>query len=524
MKKIYCLVLICLLCFGSSGQTFFANYPTLPSEENIEIVKCIDGNFMIASQSFNDTVLSIIKMDAEGNPITGMKLKMPNVSILAASTLATDSTIVFLFYTFSPTDCAVLLKIDNNCNLIWSEGLSITAGATFMAMAPGYEEGSVVLGGGACANHDLTIVIDRNGNTIHQTGHDNPSNPLNIIIFGLVKDDDGFYSGWGGSSSGLAFCRIDSLGNVNDVSVFPSMVARNGFRGKCIATSFSGGHYCTVALEDSSQKFPITIFYFDANDQFVWAKTIESDDTALFITAIIPTDDNGCILVGMDDMTRIFVMQAGYPMLPFFMRFDSTGIVRSIKMAGDTTVAGWRHLNPRNVIKNSANDLFCTLFGQFSGGLGVCVARTDTLLTGFCHTGTLFDPTINIIHPPVVNIPVINTHINFFTTPLGITSSPENYHMQEICSTTSLEVINNSEEDFIIYPNPTSGKFIVSTEITAQPKTLEVRSPLGQLLLRKKLADNNIPVDLGKASPGIYFVRLISADVESTVKIMVDNQ
>ena len=81
---------------------------------------------------------------------------------------------------------------------------------------------------------------------------------------------------------------------------------------------------------------------------------------------------------------------------------------------------------------------------------------------------------------------------------------------------SGLGVDDNKLTKISVYPNPTSGLFIVQGE---DIEKIEVYNAMGQLILTKAASDYHTEIDLGNAADGIYLVRIMSgADVtERTV-------
>lgn len=88
----------------------------------------------------------------------------------------------------------------------------------------------------------------------------------------------------------------------------------------------------------------------NAHDQLIWFKNIETTDTVISPTNILPTTDGGCIITG----SNIISLNSSPKYLPFAMKFDSNGNVIWSKMAGDPSSSYWNQIMIRGIAP--AND------------------------------------------------------------------------------------------------------------------------------------------------------------------------
>jgi hypothetical protein len=83
--------------------------------------------------------------------------------------------------------------------------------------------------------------------------------------------------------------------------------------------------------------------------------------------------------------------------------------------------------------------------------------------------------------------------------------------------------INNSylnDGNILIYPNPTTGKFMITLPKFNGTIKIEVTSPKGQQVLSKTTKSTNVNIDLSGQNPGIYFVNIITDSMEKRLKII----
>lgn len=147
--------------------------------------------------------------------------------------------------------------------------------------------------------------------------------------------------------------------------------------------------------------------------------------------------------------------------------------------------------------------------------------------------GLKFEEVI-IEQPPVINNPPDSL---FFTEPIMgimvIDPEPLDTVVTEpvpaIPKNTIEEVINKKTSEFIVYPNPTTGEFVIKYEVL---KRADVRIDISDLkgaLLKTVVnvpgqfeGNYNIPVNLNYLPNGIYIVDLNNDGKRSTQKIVIE--
>jgi len=80
--------------------------------------------------------------------------------------------------------------------------------------------------------------------------------------------------------------------------------------------------------------------------------------------------------------------------------------------------------------------------------------------------------------------------------------------------TTGINEITNNN-NFTIYPNPSSGSFTIQTNNASifQNSEIKVYDLPGRLIYSKKLNNNKTEIDLSNQSKGIYFVKLLNENI-----------
>jgi hypothetical protein len=71
-----------------------------------------------------------------------------------------------------------------------------------------------------------------------------------------------------------------------------------------------------------------------------------------------------------------------------------------------------------------------------------------------------------------------------------------------------------------IYPNPSTGKFLINIKGNYENSNIEIYNSLGMLISRKKTINDHESIDLTEQSDGIYFLKVIDQESTSTYRII----
>jgi hypothetical protein len=87
------------------------------------------------------------------------------------------------------------------------------------------------------------------------------------------------------------------------------------------------------------------------------------------------------------------------------------------------------------------------------------------------------------------------------------------------CETVTVTSINSiSENDFAVYPNPSTGLFTMNL---INASKVEITNTLGQLVFEKQLNVGKQEIDLTNVVEGIYFVKVISGKQQGVKRIVI---
>lgn len=88
------------------------------------------------------------------------------------------------------------------------------------------------------------------------------------------------------------------------------------------------------------------------------------------------------------------------------------------------------------------------------------------------------------------------------------------------CNKTNVSVpIVGANDNFTFYPNPATGKIMVSLSNAGKDYNLSIHNSLGQQVLNKdNLSNQNIDLDLSDLSNGLYFIKVTESSDQHVVK------
>jgi hypothetical protein len=96
-----------------------------------------------------------------------------------------------------------------------------------------------------------------------------------------------------------------------------------------------------------------------------------------------------------------------------------------------------------------------------------------------------------------------------------------------VSTCAGLEKLNNTNEMYSVFPNPTSGKLTVQSNFNKNTQvTLEVIDVVGKIILKQNIGftanDNTHTLNLSAMQDGLYIVRLTSSEGTQLIRIVKD--
>ncbi len=101
-----------------------------------------------------------------------------------------------------------------------------------------------------------------------------------------------------------------------------------------------------------------------------------------------------------------------------------------------------------------------------------------------------------------------------YVTSLAAANMDKNSYATNVtfCTNTEVDNINNSNNSFIIYPNPANDYLIVAGDGDLTNCQIELYDILGKKIVTQIINTNNFKIDISGFNKGIYFFKIISLD------------
>ncbi|MCE3278128.1 MAG: hypothetical protein K0S44_319 [Bacteroidetes bacterium] len=420
-----------------------------------------------------------------------------------------------------------IMRFDTNGNFIWVK--QIGSGS-------GYEIINDI-----CIDGDGYIYIAGNiTHTAHFGNYTLVSNPYNSDMF-IAKYDNTGACLWVKQSNTDFNADACSL----SLSAFGELYVTGYFRG----TAFGGISSHIDSLGYITEDMFIAKYHNNGN--LIWAKGAGGDNTDSGRKVV--TEDNGnCYVAGRMLGTATFGENTNQQIITgdfgsyFLAKYDNEGNLNWVRdgsslsevfVGGLTIDQNGLYISGTFGAKINVNGNEYTVSGQ--SGL-----RSDIYIVKYDYSGQFkwfkqstsnlnysFASCSSIISDNTENIYLTGTYNNDILFDGFIIDDSDNDDYGNngfIIKLKDEQVIGisemNSENQFLIYPNPTGG-FIVITNLSDDPPQLKisVKNQLGQIIYTS--LDFNLQqkiIDFTKQRKGIYFVEVISDDLRSVKKVVVN--
>ncbi|HTA62048.1 MAG TPA: LamG-like jellyroll fold domain-containing protein [Bacteroidia bacterium] len=154
-----------------------------------------------------------------------------------------------------------------------------------------------------------------------------------------------------------------------------------------------------------------------------------------------------------------------------------------------------------------------------SDSAGIVCQGRSVILTG--SGATTYTWSNNATTNTIVITPTVTT--TYTVTGTDANSCVNMATVTQSVSTTCIAGIeqHNSSSNVSVYPNPSNGVFVVTTN--HQAKTISVVDVLGNELVSVTPTDNTTTINLNAQANGVYFVKIISDNAQIVKRIVVNN-
>jgi len=447
---------IYLLKLDSVGDILFSKtYGGTGSDEGRSIQQTNDGGYIIAgfTSSWGSGGVYLVKTDESGN-VEWSKM----YEGAGGSSIQQTSDDGYIIAGFSSDSKIYLLKIDSIGLVDWS--------TTFDGPMAWYNVGS-------------SVQQTTDGGYIITGSSNNPEWPLNDV-------------------SDVWLIKTDSIGSLLWAKLFVGGADEFAY---CVQQTTDGGYIITG--ETWSYSFGITQDVFliktDSNGDTLWTRVYGGifDDIG---RSVQQTADGGYIIAGE---TTSF---GGGDGDIYLIRTDSLGDTLWTRAYGGTS---WDEGGYS--VQETADGGFFVVGAASSFGLGIYdfyLIKTDSMgNSGGCNeygTNTTVGYFSFLMFPQITIDSITTVDTNVIT----IVNNGSTNLIDQCDTTTGINQYVLPNNQFYVYPNPTSG-LITVTGLPVEPVRITVYNVLGELVYGQELNGSNaLLVDLSDLPGGIYLIQL----------------
>ncbi len=155
---------------------------------------------------------------------------------------------------------------------------------------------------------------------------------------------------------------------------------------------------------------------------------------------------------------------------------------------------------------NSSNSVICGPPYQQTATLTATGATTYTWSTSTNGSIVAISPSVTTSYT------VTGTDNNGCTNTFVIT--------QSVSTCANISELPTPNSELKIFPNPNNGEFTISLNKISNNTYAEIYNCLGQVVIRKPLAEANTKINLSEQANGIYFVRIVDENSSITIKLI----
>jgi hypothetical protein len=491
------------------GSTTLTNPDITGNYSDMFIVKYdANGNVLWAKSAggINEEEAFSIAADTNDNLYVTGSFYSPSITF-GSTTLTNDTT--------NNSADIFIVKYDTNGNVVWAKSAggsnydyatSIATDINGNVFVAGYFRGpSIVLGSDTLTNTSSTgtdmfiVKYDSNGNILwaksaggyfyddaFSVSTDANGNALVSGYFSgstLIFGSDTLTNA-GSSTADIFLAKYDANGNVLWAKSAGGIFSENA---RSVATDASGNILLAGGFQSSSITFGSTtltnanpgvenifIAKYDGNGNALWAKSAGGTSSDWAYSIATDTNGNAYVAGSFDSPSLTFgsttLTNAGGGDV-FIAKYDANGNALWAKSAGGT-------------------------YTDFAYSVAVDATGNSYVAGGFTSPSITFGS----------------------TTLTNISSTGNDMFIAKLGGATGVNELS-SEENIILYPNPSYGKSTLSSEIIKGK--IIVCNLFGETIYSSQINSNKSEIDLSNHASGIYFLQLKTEQGTATKKIII---
>jgi hypothetical protein len=471
------------------------------------------GYIIVGSQFFGGLV---IKLDSSGGQIWKRYYNQQGGPMLNG------------FYCIAPTNdsCYIVagamsnslhtnifcMKIDSLGDTLWTRTLLTPDESVIFSVQQTYDHGYIMAGRyrtGTAPDLSIGVVkLDSTGNlswskVITSPGYNNYPNTIK-------QTPDSGYVVWGtlnntGTGIYANLIKLSPSGNIQWSKIYnrPSFIVMNG-----LGMEILNDGIISFSIGDNNPYTGI-LMKMDFNGNVIWSRSNANLNYTVgaFVSKIHQTKDEG------------FVIAIGYPISfgwGYIWRADSSG---NFLWAKEVV------MNPIDAIETYDNG-YLILGNGVLPQAGFGVVKTDSIGNApSCVGGSLalgISDTLVATNFITIAAPMGGAFVHINTT-INISSI---YDVNNCAYNpgVGLNEINSDKQLFVISPNPSNGKLIITFERIIKNGRVEILNIVGEKLWREIIFnESKKEINLKNISSGIYFVKVFDGEKNFCKKIIVEH-
>ena len=392
-----------------------------------------------------------------------------------------------------------IARLDANGNIIWAKYMSKYAdpypciqSSDGNFIVGGYE---AITGGVFSKKEAFLVKLDATtGDTLWSRTYGGTAG--NEWFYHILQTSDGGYlsagfaESFGQGGKDIYLVKTDANGNLQWSKTYGTTQPDERAFGHCLEATSDGG-YILAGQGDNGAPSSRGIFLMKitSSGSMSWAKYYDGK----FGHGVKPTPDGGFVISGGSVNGALLIKTNSGGNIIWTKEYTSVG-------------SQWVEL---------AND-----GGYVTGGSGngsptdIYIVKTDSMGNSGCNETT---PVINVTAAPFIEInPPTQVTVGGKTVSYPFLFK-RGGTANTFCSTVDINE-NENENDVLIFPNPSLGKFTVQAKLNSE---ISVYNLYGEKILSEKINTEQTQIGLRNHSNGIYFLQISSAEKTQTIKIIL---
>lgn len=514
-KRLFILsvVLFSSISFLSAQTTFQKTFGSGDMSGN-SIKITYDGGYIIAGTTTAtgtaNADICLIKTDSNGDTLWTKTFGGLNTDYGNSVDQTTDSGYIvagFMEITTGNWD-GYLVKTNSSGNLVWSKIFGGTGYDIATAVHQTIDGGYIVSGGFSITGVPANLIkFNSNGNIVWTR---------ELISSGGANDvkqtSDSGYIVTGSDYSDVFLAKTDASGNFLWSKTYGGTSVD---RGGSVQQTMDGGYIITGNIFDGGIGYHYShLIKTDANGDTLWVKVYGGtvDDRG---HCVQQASDGGFIVTGLSSVYNTFISSGDVSLF----KTDSIGNALWAKAySGISNDVGYSFSQTPDggYIITGLNNY------PFIGKNYLYLIKTDSSGNSGCND-TTWMPSV-IPYSMQVSVPSFNNSspAMIATSPVTITGGSGT--VNTLCTTVGLNEIT-SKHLFLIFPNPSSGNFIISFERTIMKGSVEILNILGEKVFAENIFNESKKgINLKNILTGIYFVKVFDGEEYYCKKVIIEQE